>query len=380
MSETLSRLAVVTASMSTLSSTAFYASIFSKLDKSVSESIQTAATDCFSKIIFNESFANKQSDEEFVGLCLHELFHIIFKHGSRRLERDPDVWNYACDYVINADILGDGFKLPRGALHEPKYKGMTAEDVYDDLMANPSNIPAADSVEHWLDMHEPIDEDGQPIESSDLESAIDGILLASAQECIMQGNEVPSSMQRLLEAITEPVIDWRLALNRFAYQNLMETDYSFQHPHKISNDIGILIPTILEEETADSIMLAVDVSGSVSKTELTKFIGECVGIFKAVNPKDVTVVLFDHTIELEQKVNNAEELVNIPYVGGGGTDVEPVFKLFERSNCNGLVFFTDGYFMQQRSHFDKPLLWAVYDNNGFTSPIGEVVKFKSKNL
>ena len=43
-------------------------------------------------------------------VVLHELLHVILKHPLRRGDRDPEVWNIACDYVVNAYIVFMGLK------------------------------------------------------------------------------------------------------------------------------------------------------------------------------------------------------------------------------------------------------------------------------
>lgn len=35
-------------------------------------------------------------------VVLHELLHVVLKHPLRRGDKDPEVWNIACDYVVNA--------------------------------------------------------------------------------------------------------------------------------------------------------------------------------------------------------------------------------------------------------------------------------------
>ena len=38
-------------------------------------------------------------------VILHELLHVVLKHPYRRGDKDPEVWNIACDYVVNAYIV-----------------------------------------------------------------------------------------------------------------------------------------------------------------------------------------------------------------------------------------------------------------------------------
>jgi hypothetical protein len=41
-------------------------------------------------------------------------------------------WNVATDYAIN-NMVNESFPLPKGSLVDPKYYGMSAEDIYEQL-------------------------------------------------------------------------------------------------------------------------------------------------------------------------------------------------------------------------------------------------------
>ena len=65
-----------------------------------------------------------------VGTQIHESEHDARHHGTRRHGRDPVEWNICCDFAINIDLVDEGFDLPEGALIDPRFKGMSAEDIY----------------------------------------------------------------------------------------------------------------------------------------------------------------------------------------------------------------------------------------------------------
>ena len=59
----------------------------------------------------------------------------------RRGDRDPQIWNIACDHRINNDLLADGysFKDLKPCL-DINYKNMVEEDIYEDLLSKPRHI------------------------------------------------------------------------------------------------------------------------------------------------------------------------------------------------------------------------------------------------
>ena len=81
-------------------------------------------------LAYNSSFADSLNFDEVVGVLVHEIFHLTLGHHFRKGERDNKLWNEACDFVVNFELIKSGFKLPSGLLYDSKYQGMSAEEVY----------------------------------------------------------------------------------------------------------------------------------------------------------------------------------------------------------------------------------------------------------
>lgn len=107
----------------------FYGVLVSNVEPTLSRKFPTMATDG-KRHFFNPEFISELTQEELLGVQCHESEHDARHHGSRRNGRDPEKWNVACDYAINIDLIDEGFTLPKGALIDPKYRGMSAEDIY----------------------------------------------------------------------------------------------------------------------------------------------------------------------------------------------------------------------------------------------------------
>src|SRR5690554_3436799 len=118
---------------------AFFTSCVFGLKHEFDDSIPTACTNGY-WVKYNSEFFMKQTPPKRLGLLLHETLHVIFLHMGRLKGRDMTKWNYACDYVINLILVDRGFELPAGALLDKKYKGMSAEEVYD-LLPDPEPDP-----------------------------------------------------------------------------------------------------------------------------------------------------------------------------------------------------------------------------------------------
>jgi hypothetical protein len=68
-----------------------------------------------------------------MGTLEHEVMHPALQHHTRRNGRDPSRWNMACDYAINPILVDAGLTLPEGVLLEDRFRGMSAERIYNQL-------------------------------------------------------------------------------------------------------------------------------------------------------------------------------------------------------------------------------------------------------
>ena len=84
-------------------------------------------------IKYNPEYVAELSMPELVGVVCHEVMHCVLQHVGklRRGSRTAKKWNVACDYVANQLIVDAGMELPIGALLDPRFIGMGAEEVYN---------------------------------------------------------------------------------------------------------------------------------------------------------------------------------------------------------------------------------------------------------
>ncbi|WP_406278165.1 DUF2201 family putative metallopeptidase [Embleya sp. NBC_00896] len=74
------------------------------------------------------------SAEEWRFVLAHEMLHAALRHDRRREHRDAQLFNVACDYVINGWLVEMGVGvMPDGLLYDPRLTGLSAESVYDTL-------------------------------------------------------------------------------------------------------------------------------------------------------------------------------------------------------------------------------------------------------
>ncbi|RLD76703.1 MAG: hypothetical protein DRJ07_15880 [Bacteroidetes bacterium] len=109
--------------------TLFYSTILFSLVFSWTKELPTAGTDGTHLMINPEYFKNL-TEPERIGLLAHEVLHVALSHMTRRMTRNPLLWNYAGDYIINAMLLKQNYTLPKTDLIDSKFNDLNTEQAY----------------------------------------------------------------------------------------------------------------------------------------------------------------------------------------------------------------------------------------------------------
>ena len=82
-----------------------------------------------------EVYVNPQAGlgtEEWRFVLAHEALHAALGHAERTGGRDAELWNIACDFVINGWLVEMAVGvMPECGLYDPQFAGESAEGVYD---------------------------------------------------------------------------------------------------------------------------------------------------------------------------------------------------------------------------------------------------------
>jgi predicted metal-dependent peptidase len=147
---------LITARVGLLLKASFFGNLATRLRLvNADEWCGTAATDG-RNFYYNSRFIAMLRPKEIEFLFGHEVLHCVYDHFGRRGERDPQIWNIANDFCVNADLkehnVGELITTVP-CLFDPKYKGLSSEEIYDDLMKNVKKISLEDLVNKMLDEH-----------------------------------------------------------------------------------------------------------------------------------------------------------------------------------------------------------------------------------
>lgn len=350
----------------------FFATIMLGLKFNENKEIQTAFTDG-KQLAYNPQFIESLNLAKTVGLIAHECLHVSYLHHTRKGARDIKKWNIAADFAINQLLIDSGFSLPEGGCIDKQYKDLSAEEIYSKL---PDMPPDKDQKEDQNN-----DEGGnggveQPKaqtqgELNQIEAETKQLVAQAAQIAKQQG-KLPAHLQRLVNELLEPKVNWKDLLNNFLTE-ITKNDYTFKKPNKRYISRGLYLPS-LESIEKGKFVLIIDTSGSVDEKLLSDFVSEMQGILNDC-ANSITVYHVDTEIQRIEEIQSDEQIDIQQIYGGGGTDFKPAFDHIEKNGIEtaAIVYFTDGYCNSFPQELNIPTLWAIYDNKSFKEPFGQTI-------
>jgi predicted metal-dependent peptidase len=383
---------IITARIGLLFRHAFFGNLATRLQLiNADDWCSTAATDG-QKFYYNSRFIMMLKPKEVEFLVAHEILHVVYDHMGRRGTRDHQLFNIANDYAVNADLkrhkVGEFIKTVP-CLYEPKYDKLSSEEIYDDLIKNAKQISIDDLVDQMVDDH--LDgegdeyEDGNddkkkgkgkrpstsPEEREKLRQEIKQAIINAASSA--KPGSLPEGIERLIKNITDPVMPWRELLQT-NLTSAIKTDFSWMRPSRRGWHMDAIMPGMTPGEEID-VVVAVDMSGSISSKQAQAFLGEVGGMMNSFDGYKVNVFCFDTEIynPADFTSENLDTIENYVPMGGGGTDFTAIFSyLKEIGNVpKRLIVFTDGY--PNGSWGDEnycDTIWVIHGSKDITPPWG----------
>jgi len=357
----------------------------------------TAATDGL-KFYYNSRFIMMLKPKEVEFLVGHEVLHVVYDHMGRRNDRDPQIWNIADDYAVNADLkrhkVGQ-FITTVPCLYESKYDGKPAEEIYDDLMKNVQKISIDDLVDQMIDDH--MDGDGEDGDGEDGDKQGKGRPKMSQEErdrarqemkqAIIQAAQsaeagtLPKGVERLIKDATDPVMPWR-ELIQTNLTSAIRNDYSWMRPSRRSWHMDAIMPGMTPGEEID-VVVSLDMSGSISDKQATAFLGEIAGMMNSFDGYKVHVFCFDTSTYNPQDFDseNMDSIEEYEPQGGGGTDFDCIFDYLKENAIEPkrLIVFTDGYPCGSWGDPDYcDTTWIIHGDKNPNPPFGTYAIYDEK--
>ena len=384
----------------------FYGLLLMHMILALDEECDTAATDGY-RIYFGPKFLDEISDSELDFIMMHEILHVVLQHCERDGDRDQEVFNIACDIVVNSNILlsnnmrlssitlkkyGESMHLTPNKDEGYKY---TAEEVYEMIQVSPGpggsngnnsegmaasgqgktpnqqgnqgktskqkgnqggfalgraeKIQGQSTGESSWDDHTrwTIMEDDTTLRDVWVKRTIDAAEAIEIQEASNTRGTLPLFAKRLLKELKKPQTDWRTVLADFIQEEIC--DYSFSPPDRRFDDSPFFLPDFNGTEIVTSdILFMVDTSGSMSDDMITAAFSEIKGAIEQFDGKlRGWLGFFDAAIVEPVAFETIEEFEVIYPVGGGGTDFQIIFEYvhyhMQEKLPASIIILTDGY-------------------------------------
>lgn len=341
---------------------AYFGSIASYLKAILNEDIKTfQSTPC--SFEYNDNYIGSLSNEELAFILTNSAMHQAFGHKSRIEGRMQWLWTLASDYAINSLLVNNGLEAPEHINFDMRFDDMSAEAIYaileneiDDDKHSPEQISQI-SFEHHKE--EEIDDEDNLQDMSEQ-------LLNKAK---LQG-DLPLGIEILLPKIFEGKISWEDELYDVIEQ-AVKFDYSLFPSNKRYLSLGIALPALSGSKI--KIVIAIDSSGSIDGSLLSKFLSEVESIMNTFSNYEIDLLIADAKVQEHHILYPGDELsYNIK--GGGGTNFENTFTYINENivDVNLLLYFTDGFGTFPKDEAKYNTVW-ILTNKNIDVPFGQIL-------
>ena len=314
-------------------------------------------------MFFNEEFIDKLSDDELLGLILHETLHLALYHNVRNVDKNMQLWNIACDLEVNSIIDSLKFKLPKGGLNPIRDFNLparlSAENYYDKIykeieqqMQNGKiNIEGKNTLDdhsQWSKTESESELVKQVIDSvvkSAIEKNEQDVNKSSIKDNITEAlrdvsgkkgkssryGDTPGNYVSRVKVLGNGKVKWNYLLNRLIRKTL-SSNYlsSFK---RTSRRYGELVKGKIKNHKIDNIIVAVDTSGSIDEKLHERFMEEII-LIRRMFKVEIRYIQCDTEVTQDIKLKRYTDIENIEIKGGGGTDFVPVFEYIKQKHYN----------------------------------------------
>lgn len=352
---------------------AFIAAVMTRVKREVSDKVSTAGTNG-TWVRYNEKFCTPLSDEELFGLVLHESCHVVLMHMWRREGRDPKLWNYANDAIINAYIKSRGWQLPKGGVHLNWVKEEhSSEYVYNKLREQQQQNGEGKGSGNGGEGDDDQDGMGGGFDGTgDLEDAQDEATRVDMEATIVAAAKMAKEcgqgsalIDRVLEKVGDSKVRWQ-DVTRSMLTESAAADYTYLRPSRRFIGSGLYLPS-LRTDALGGLAIGFDTSGSMGPNECNQIAAELQAIVDDLNPAFVEVAYCDYSVTRVERFERDEPLQLQPK-GGGGTRFKPVFDHFAESGeqyC-GMIYFSD--MMGDLDECEEPEFPMIWADIGYDHP------------
>ena len=309
---------------------------------------------------------------------LHSVFHCIFRHLWMRGQREPVIWNLACDIAVEWIIDSFDKTTTKRALSLTRLQyyehlkeeniPVTAAAIYQDLLTiTDPDTQARLQFEFYTDDHRFWASDPSSPSVAKAGENWEKIGRRTEQEMEMRGQQDSEAVQVVQTQIKQAKHrrSYRDFLRKFTVlREELHCDYDefdlnyYSYGLRLYHNMPLIEPLESREVMKISeFVIVIDTSYSTNGALVEKFLEET---FQIICQRDsffhkshIRILQCDNRVQSDTIIHNEEDirklLQNFSLIGGGGTDFRPAFAYVDQllsegafHHLKGLLYFTDG--------------------------------------
>lgn len=277
------------------------------------------------RVEYNPGFVQEMSDQALEEALKTEAIRILLKHPY---ERRPDGC-YGAAIAVGSNItVSDNYPFARFSMKTPAdygFKPGLAYETYARLAQQIAEEKDDDESDADNDLSELWQDD--PLQIALLNGLIEGI---------KEWGSLAGDLAERVRASSRASIDWKKVL--FGFRAHVLSQHRNLTRMKPSRRTGFDNMGSVREFTS-SLLIALDVSGSISSEAISYFLGVVNSAFK-YGITQIEVIQFETSVTASQTLNHA--IKDTIAVGRGGTDFQAPVDYAAERDYDGLVILTDG--------------------------------------
>lgn len=343
--------------------------IASRLELIENENIQAFRSNGIT-LEYNSDFFSKLEPTQMEFVFANGAMHASLSHERRKNARSGWLWQLSSDYAINDMLVENGLDRPKEAHYDPRFRGLYAEEIYEELKAD----ILRDELEYEAQEQRDTLEEENSSENQELNERLFEDFAKAVFSSEMQKGEIPFALERFFTIKNSQKIPWRdelkAALDRFS-----KDDYTLLPPNKKFLHSGIYLPSCVSQKLKFGV--AIDSSGSIDQEMLGLFLQELNSIMLCVQNYEIEFFICDDKIRFHKTFYGGDildaELFCDELKSGGFTDFRAVFEFLQhnREDIKLLIYFSDldGIFPNQAPNFLTK--WVTLKEREV--PFGEII-------
>lgn len=379
-------------------------------------------------IWFNNLYDN--NPQYCVTSIAHIILHYALQHDLRGQGLEyPNIWQNACDQVVNNLLLDLDFELlpEEKNFPERRFNKKDAYSIYNDLLEemdenndgddnnspnsssnSGNNRPLGNDIKNPQNTQNNSNGNGnnngngngnnqskhqqqqlnEKLKDLQQQRKIDTKVAYDLDKSNYGEKTIGNSgddFEKLFKLTEKSYIDWKTQLHSYV-DTLTTGGLNYSRFNRRMVQFNLYLPdTIDYNNEIENITVAIDVSGSVTQEQIKQFLNEVAKIKKLHNPKELNIIGFNHRINQVIKLKENDSMDNVTLKIDGGTNVSPVFDLIEQFKSKKehnypkfLIVFSDLYFYDCPKTKPKyPVIWISVDNTDHsTVNFGKVIDLK----